>query len=81
MMEDDYSYKGKQGTCAHKSGSGIVTNGSIRNRYGGTQVKANDVSAMKAASEMHVLSVAIEADKRVFQTYKSGIFSSTRCGT
>jgi len=28
-----------------------------------------------------MLSVSIEADQRVFQSYKSGIFNSTACGT
>lgn len=36
---------------------------------------------MKAAVEKGVVSVAIQADQRVFQSYKSGIFDSTRCGT
>lgn len=36
---------------------------------------------MKAAVETGVVSVAIQADKRVFQSYKSGIFDSTLCGT
>jgi len=36
---------------------------------------------MKAALEIGVLSVSIEADKTVFQYYKSGIFNDSACGT
>ena len=36
---------------------------------------------MKAALNTQPLAVAIEADKMVFQTYKSGVLSSPKCGT
>ena len=36
---------------------------------------------MKAGLAKSVLAVSIEADKAVFQTYKSGIFDSAKCGT
>ena len=36
---------------------------------------------MKAALTLQPLSVSIEADKRVFQTYTSGVLDSTECGT
>jgi C1A family cysteine protease len=36
---------------------------------------------MKAAVAQQPTSVLIEADKSVFQMYKSGIFDSTACGT
>jgi len=36
---------------------------------------------MKNALASQPLSVSIEADKSVFQSYKSGIFNSTACGT
>ena len=36
---------------------------------------------MKAAVMKQPVSVSIEADKRVFQQYKSGIFDSAECGT
>jgi C1A family cysteine protease len=36
---------------------------------------------MKAALARQPLSVSIEADRSVFQNYRSGIFNSTACGT
>ena len=36
---------------------------------------------MKAALDQQPLAVAIEADKMVFQTYSSGVLTSSRCGT
>ena len=36
---------------------------------------------MMAALNTQPLAVAIEADKRVFQSYKSGVLSSDKCGT
>jgi len=36
---------------------------------------------MKAALQSQVLSVSLEADQRVFQSYSSGIFNSSACGT
>jgi hypothetical protein len=36
---------------------------------------------MKAALTKKPLSVSIEADKSVFQSYRSGIFNSASCGT
>jgi C1A family cysteine protease len=45
-----------------------------------TDVKQNSDDAMMSALSSQPVSVAIEADKREFQLYKSGIFSSS-CGT
>ena len=36
---------------------------------------------MKAALQQAPLAVAIEADKMVFQTYSTGVLTSSRCGT
>jgi len=35
---------------------------------------------MKAALELGVLSVSLEADQSVFQSYSTGIFNSSACG-
>jgi len=44
-------------------------------------VTPNTPSALQAAVAKGPVSVAIEADKLVFQSYTSGIISSTKCGT
>merc|ERR1719246_374356 len=44
-------------------------------------VTADDQTQMKAALTKQPLAVSIEADKRIFQTYKSGVLDSTDCGT
>ena len=44
-------------------------------------VTPSSPSQMMAALNTQPLAVAIEADKRVFQSYKSGVLSSDKCGT
>ena len=44
-------------------------------------VAADSMSQTQAAVAQQVLSVAIEADRAVFQQYSTGIFDSTSCGT
>jgi len=46
-----------------------------------TDVQQDSVSQLKAAVTKSPVSVAIEADKRVFQSYTSGVMDSTKCGT
>ena len=49
---------------------------------GSTDVTPNSESALKAAVALHPVSVAIEADKQVFQFYKTGVLkASAGCGT
>merc|ERR1712125_231805 len=45
------------------------------------QITAKSSSALMSSIETGPTSVAIEADKSVFQTYKSGILNSEACGT
>ena len=44
-------------------------------------VTADNPTQMKAALVKQPLAVGIEADKMVFQTYKSGVLTSSKCGT
>jgi C1A family cysteine protease len=74
-LESDYSYTGRNGTCAETSYTGQFES------TGYVQVQANSESAFKASVQAGPTSIAIEADKRVFQTYTSGILNSTSCGT
>ena len=44
-------------------------------------VTPSNKTQMKAALDKQPLAVAIEADKFVFQTYQSGVLTSSKCGT
>jgi hypothetical protein len=74
--EKDYPYKGKNEKCdpekAAKHAARIE---------GVVQVPRNDEKQLEAAIHLGPVSVAIEADKPVFQHYKSGVMSSSECGT
>lgn len=74
-LEADYSYTGKNGTCQESSYTGQFSS------TGYKTVTANSESAFKASIEAGPTSVAIEADKMVFQMYKNGVLNSTKCGT
>ena len=58
-----------------KEGVPVVTNS------GFTDVPTGDEDALKSAVAQQPVSVAIEADKSVFQLYASGVLDSTACGT
>jgi cathepsin L len=73
--EADYKYTAKTGTCHSSDYTGL------NNTTGFQQVSANSSSGLMASIETGPTSVAIEADKAVFQTYTSGILNSTACGT
>jgi len=73
--EANYPYKGVDGTCAYDKSKGS-----------GKVVSYNDVTPesadqLTAALQSGPVSVAIEADKLVFQMYHTGVLTSARCGT
>jgi C1A family cysteine protease len=71
---------GTTGTCVKAKETPIAkyTNTVI----GHHDVTTNSETALKAAVKMHPVSVAIEADKQVFQFYKTGILkANSGCGT
>lgn len=76
ILLSNYPYTARDGTCAYNNDpkTSVETTG-----Y--TNVPQNSVSQMKAAIDKGVVSVAIEADKSVFQQYSGGIFNSSLCGT
>jgi len=74
-LESDYKYTAKTGTCHMDDYTGQYDS------TGMSQITAKSSSALKASIETGPTSVAIEADKSVFQTYRSGILNSTACGT
>jgi C1A family cysteine protease len=73
--ESAYPYTGAKGTCAYSSSKGQVV------LKGQGAVTKNSGSQLQAAVAQQPVSVGIEADKSVFQSYKSGIITSTACGT
>jgi len=74
-LESDYPYTAVDGSCAYDASKGAVGLSSW------TMVTAQNPTAMKAALCDRPLAVSIEADKFVFQTYKSGVLTSDKCGT
>ena len=77
MREADYPYTAHHSLfqkCKYDSSKGV---GHVK---GHKDVKHNDVDQMKAALAIGPVSVAIEADKSVFQSYKEGVITSSACG-
>jgi C1A family cysteine protease len=74
-IETDYAYKGKDGTCKESSVTGVVKCTTPVN------ITPKSSSALMASIETAPTSIAIEADKLVFQFYTSGIMNSPKCGT
>jgi len=75
--EASYPYTsgtGITGTCKYNASLGVAK------VTGYTEVAATS-TAIKSALNLKPVSVAIEADTAVFQTYSSGIITSAGCGT
>jgi C1A family cysteine protease len=75
--EASYSYKAKGGSCQATSctkafAAGVVT--------GYKDVSTDSEQGLMSALAQQPVSIAIEADKSVFQLYKSGVLSGM-CGT
>ena len=78
-LESTYPYTsgaGATAACAYNKSSATAVDVSAYKF-----VSASNVSQMKAALATQPLAVSIEADKYVFQSYKSGVLNSTKCGT
>ena len=77
--EADYPYtsgNGRRGSCD----SSKLEGASLKvTTY--TDVEANSSSQLKAALDKQPVSVAIQANKLVFQMYKTGVITGTKCGT
>jgi len=75
MTESSYPYTARDGSCKYSSNNtGVKTTG-----Y--TNVSADNPTAMKNALANQPIAVSIEADKFCFQSYSSGIFNNSTCGT
>lgn len=75
--EESYPYKGVGGTCQATSCTVGVPKGDV---VGFKDVPADNKEAMMSAIAQQPVSIAIEADKRVFQLYKTGVLQSL-CGS
>ena len=71
--ESSYSYNAKSGTC--QKCTPVVTISSC------IDVTPNNEVDLEEAVSIGPVSVAIEADTRVFQLYKSGVITDSACGT
>ena len=72
--ESDYPYKGVDGTCAYDASKGVGK------AAGYADVTPNQPAQLKAALAKGPVSVAIEADRLVFQFYQGGVITSANCG-
>ena len=78
MLESAYPYTSgttkKDGECKYKKAEG-------KSRVSGhTNVQADSQAQLDAAVSKQPVSVAVEADKNVFQHYKTGVLNSPLCG-
>ena len=78
--EESYSYTsggGKAGTCKASSCTKGLTAGQVTGFH---DVTANSEKALMSAVTLGPVSIAVEADKSVFQSYKSGVMTGM-CGS
>ena len=68
-----YPYTAKDGTCK--------TCTTIAHVSSCSDVKPNDQISLKGAVSQQPVAIAIEADTRYFQSYSSGVLTSSSCGT
>merc|ERR1712176_78434 len=74
--EGSYPYKARSGTCKASSCTVGIKKGGV---IGFKDVSADSEQAMMSALNKQPVSIAIEADKSVFQLYKSGVLQGL-CG-
>jgi len=77
MTEQEYPYTGHHSTfsrCKYEKSKGV---GHVKSYK---DVPRKNVEQMKAAVMKGPVSVAIEADKSVFQSYRHGVITSSACG-
>eukprot|EP00750_Incisomonas_marina_P018921 INCI3175.1.p1 GENE.INCI3175.1~~INCI3175.1.p1 ORF type:complete len:474 (+),score=56.04 INCI3175.1:71-1423(+) len=91
LMDNAFKWVEENGICteeAYPYTSGTGTTGTCETTCtpavkitGFKDVPPNDETSLLAAVDQQPVSVAIEADKSVFQLYKSGVLTSKTCGT
>ena len=90
-MDGAFKYIIEHGQCAlssypytsgtGQSGSCKTSCSSVAHLSTCSDVKPNDQISLKGAVAQQPVSIAIEADTKYFQSYSSGILTSTSCGT
>ena len=70
-----YPYAGRQSTCKYSAAKGVI------GTTGYVNLAKNSNTALRSAIAKQPVSVAIAAGASSFRLYKSGIFSSSSCGT
>lgn len=73
-LEKDYKYTGRDGSCKSSQCSGSV-------QVSGRSKVGRSSSALQGALNKAPVSVTVDAGSSVFQSYRSGILSSSSCGT
>jgi C1A family cysteine protease len=92
MMDNAFQYAIDNGMCGesaypYTSGKGVVGSchasscAVLATMSGCADVESNNQVALKAAVSMGPVSIAIEADTAVFQSYSGGVITSDKCGT
>jgi cathepsin L len=71
--EKDYPYTARDGSCKQVTSSGTIT--------GFKDVPSRNEPQLVNAINLGPVSVAVEADRSVFQFYHDGVLDSTACGT
>jgi len=75
--EESYPYQGSGGQCKASSCTDGIPAGGVK---GFKDVAKDDMNALMEAVSMGPVSIAIEADKGVFQFYRGGVLTQ-KCGT
>ncbi len=87
QMEGAFKYIIEHGQCALSSYPYTAKDGScqkctaVAHISSCSDVKPNDQISLKAAVAQQPVAIAIEADTRYFQSYSSGVLTSSSCGT
>ena len=90
MMDNAFQYAIDNGMCSeaaypYTSGTGVVgsckTCQEVVTMSSCADVATNNQVVLKAAVSMAPVSIAIEADTAVFQSYSGGVITSAKCGT
>jgi len=72
-VEEDYPYNAKVGVCNFEASKAIKVNSRSKS------ITPQSVGALKAALIVQPVSIAIQADQKVFQFYRSGVIKAN-CG-